>query len=98
MMQIRPFKTVYKIVAAKNVYLNAWHGARDFANSSDFNQHLTTKNDYLEYGGEYFKEHYASNKYFPTPVVLNEPTTEADNSNNPDNIDTSKLDEDIFVE
>lgn len=102
MMQIRPFQTLYNVVIAKDVNLNAWHGAKDFANSNDFNERLTKKSDYLEYGGEYFNEHYASNKYFSTPVVLNEPiqTVEAENSNNLDNDDTSliKMDEEIFVE
>lgn len=103
MMQIRPFQTVYNVVVAKDVNLDAWHGAKDFANSSDFNEYLTTKNDYLEYGGEYFKEHYASNKYFPTPIVLSEPnqtSIEADGTNNAENNDASimKMEEEIYVE
>lgn len=72
-MEIRPFQTVFNVVIADNVNISAWHGAKEFANLSNFNEYLTTKNDYMEYGGEYFKEHYASNKYFSTPVVLNEP-------------------------
>lgn len=100
-MRIRPFQTVYNVVVAQNVNLNAWHGARDFANSSNFSEFLTTKNDYAEYGGEYFKENFASNKYFatPEPVALNEPTQtsiEADSTNNGDNNDLSvKMDEEI---
>lgn len=77
MMQIRPFQTYYNVIEASNANLNAWHGAKDFANSSNFEKYLTTKNDFLEYGGEYFKEHYASNKFCSTPILL-----EADSSNN----------------
>lgn len=103
MMQIRPFQSAYNIVIAQNVHLNAWHGARDFANSSNFNDYLTTKSDYSEYGGEYFKEHYASNKYFPTPAVINEPSqtsAEADSANNTENPGSPsiKMEEEVYVE
>lgn len=102
MMQIRPFQTVYKVNAAKMVNLNAWHGAKDLANSSNFKEYLITKNDYTEYGGEYLKEHYASNRYFPTPAALSEPSqtsTEADSTNNIENNENSmKMDEEVYVE
>lgn len=101
MMQIRPFQTAYNVVAAKNLNLNAWHGARDLAISSNFKEYLTTKNDYLEYGGEYLKEHYASNRYFSTPITLNEPSqasTEADSTNNTENSDPSmKMDDEMYA-
>lgn len=102
MMQIRPFQTAYNVVEAKNVNLNAWHGAKDLANSSNFEEYLITKSDYSEYGGDYLKEHYASNRYFATPIALNEPSqtsTEADSTNNTENNDSPmKMDEEVYVE
>lgn len=93
MMRIRPFQTVYNIVVAKDVNLSAWHGAKEFANSSSFNEYLISKNDYLEYGGEYIKEHYASNRYFPTP---SQTSIETDITNN--DASTMKIENDMFVE
>lgn len=102
MLQIRPFQTTYNVIVANNVNLNAWHGAKDLANSNQFNEFVITRNDYAEYGSEYLKEHYASNRYFPTPTALvNDPnlaTTEA-NTNIIDNNDSNmKIDDDIFNE
>lgn len=93
MMQIRPFQAVYNIVVAKDVNSNAWHGARDLANSNSFSEYLISKNDYLEYGGEYIKEHYASNKYFPTP---SQTSIEPDITNN--DASTMKIENDSYVE
>lgn len=103
LMQIRPFQSVYNVIIAKNVNLNAWHGAKDLANSCHFKEYLITKTEYTEYGGEYLKEHYASNRYFPTPAVLsepNQPTTEVDNTNNTENNEnvSIKMDEELYVE
>lgn len=70
MTEIRPFQTLNRIHVASNTSTDAWHGARDFANSSDFSNYLTTKQDYMEMGGEYLKEHYASNRYIPTPATV----------------------------
>lgn len=99
MLQIRPFQSVHNVVAANNVNLNAWHGAKDLANSTQFKEISITRNDYTEYGGEYLKEHYASNRYFPTPTALNEPNQAATDANNLDNNDSNmKMDDDIFIE
>lgn len=100
MLQIRPFQTAYNIVVANNVNLNAWHGAKDLANSNQFKEFSITRNEYTEYGGEYLKEHYASNRYFATPTqLLNEPNQASTDANNIDNNDSNmKLDDDIFIE
>lgn len=99
MLQIRPFQTSYNVIAANDVNLNAWHGAKDLANSNQFNEFLITRNDYTEYGGEYLKEHYASNRYFPTPTALNEPNQVSTEANNIDNNDSNiKISDDIFIE
>lgn len=53
-----------------NTKEDGWHGAREFANLPNINDYLTTRNDYMEYGGEYFKEHNASNRFVKTPAVI----------------------------
>lgn len=102
LMEIRPFKSAYNVIAAKDVNLDAWFGAKDLANSSNFSSYSITRSDYTENGSEYLKEHYASNRYFPTPTALNEPSqpsTEADSTNIIENTDASmKIDDEIYVE
>lgn len=110
MMSIRPFQSPYNVILAKQSSVDAWSGAKDMANESDFQQYLTTKNDYLEYGGEYFREHFASNRYFPTPAAIVVVPTVADNntisqsqltSSGPTELtsqETAKLEEDIFID
>lgn len=99
MRQIRPFQSAYCVIAAENTNLDGWHGARDFARSNDFSNYLTTKSEYEEYGGEYFREHYASNKYFPTPAPIAVPTPETSVSIDDKGMDRpAKMDEDIYIE
>lgn len=65
---MRPFETPHKILMSKSPAIDAWYGARDLANSAQLSTVLTTKQDYDENGGEYFREHFASNQYFATPA------------------------------
>lgn len=67
MLEMRPFQTPHKIYTAKNPNCDAWYGARQFANANDLPQFMITKQDYAENGGEYFKEHKASNLFCATP-------------------------------
>ncbi|XP_063386419.1 actin-related protein 5 [Cydia fagiglandana] len=73
LLEMRPFQSTHKVVTAKNASLDAWYGARDFAGSNEFENWCVSKEDYYELGGEYLKEHHASNKYFksPAPIVDN---------------------------
>ncbi|KAJ0174633.1 hypothetical protein K1T71_009741 [Dendrolimus kikuchii] len=73
LLEMRPFKSTHKVVMARNPSLDAWYGARDFAGSNEFENWCISKEDYYEMGGEYLKEHYASNKYFksPAPIIDN---------------------------
>ncbi|EAT45925.1 AAEL002822-PA [Aedes aegypti] len=64
---ILPFQSVYNLMVAGSPSLDAWRGASQFANSQEFKQSLITRQLYDECGGEYFKEHTASNFYYPTP-------------------------------
>eukprot|EP00743_Colponemidia_sp_Colp-15_P006772 GILK01007303.1.p1 GENE.GILK01007303.1~~GILK01007303.1.p1 ORF type:complete len:715 (-),score=150.25 GILK01007303.1:179-2323(-) len=65
---IRPFGTTFNVVQAYDPGLDAWKGANMFASSNQFPTYGITKAEYEEKGGEYLKEHYASNFYFPTPT------------------------------
>lgn len=53
---------------SENPILDAWYGARKFALSPLFTTRSITRAEYEEKGGEYLKEHWASNRYFPTPM------------------------------
>lgn len=70
LLEMRPFQSTHKVVKAKNPSLDAWYGARDFAGSNDFENYCTTKQQYYEMGGEYLKEHYASNRYYKSPAPI----------------------------
>ena len=63
---IRPFESCLSITPAGDVVLDAWHGAQCWAMSPALNEAGITLADYNEKGGEYLKEHCASNQYLPT--------------------------------
>lgn len=69
LMEMRPFQSTFATKLAKDPSLDAWNGARKFATTSGNMQNFQiTKSDYNEKGGEYIKEYFASNAFFPTPV------------------------------
>ncbi|VDP47839.1 unnamed protein product [Schistosoma curassoni] len=53
-----------EVIVAANPHLDAWHGARHFANSSYADEYYTTKQMYEEYGSYYFKDHPLGNRYW----------------------------------
>ncbi|GAB0087989.1 Actin-related protein 5 [Sergentomyia squamirostris] len=68
LLEMRPFQTPHKITLANNPTLDAWLGACGFTKDTEiFTKASVSKKEYDEFGGEYFKEHSAGNKYFPTP-------------------------------
>lgn len=70
LLEMRPFQTSHKVTMAKNASLDGWYGAREFANNGkELKKALLTKAEYEEKGGEYFKEFFASNRYFSTPIA-----------------------------
>ncbi|KAK6979828.1 actin-related protein 5 [Biomphalaria glabrata] len=69
LLQIRPFQSTYNIFKAGNPSLDAWNGARKFALSPFLASSSITRKDYEEMGDGYLREHVASNRYFPTPIV-----------------------------
>lgn len=79
LLEMRPFQSSFQVHLASSPILDAWHGARDWAV-----EHMTreegwiTRKDYEEKGGEYLKEHCASNVYVPIRLPKQAPrTTEA---------------------
>lgn len=103
MTQIRPYQTVFKIIQTSNTHVDAWQGARNFANSPKFKSSATTKADYMEHGSEYFKENYASNRYFPTPapiVTVEQINMQTDDNTAMSNNDSNqaKLDENVLMQ
>jgi len=63
---VRPFESRLSVTAARDVVLDAWRGARCWARSPALMEASVTVADYNEKGGEYLKEHCASNRYLPT--------------------------------
>lgn len=70
MTEMRPFQTNHSIIMAHITELDAWNGARVFADSPNIGNYLISRNEYNEYGGEYLKEHDASNRFFRTPPII----------------------------
>lgn len=57
---------LFQVQLASNPVLDAWYGARDWAlDHLDDNEVWITRKEYEEKGGEYLKEHCASNIYVP---------------------------------
>ncbi|XP_013107757.1 actin-related protein 5 [Stomoxys calcitrans] len=69
LQEMRPFQSTFSVRQGKNATLDAWWGGKDLVNSPCIGSCITTKDDYLENGTEYFKDYPTSNKYFPTPRV-----------------------------
>lgn len=70
LMEIRPFQSPHSVNIAKDPSVDSWRGAQLFANSPVVSNYLITKDMYREMGGDYLKEHFASNSYYPTPAPI----------------------------
>nr|CAD7455241.1 unnamed protein product [Timema tahoe] len=68
--EMRPFESQFHLTMAADPVLDAWHGAQELIASGSFSRCFVTRAEYEEKGGEFFKEHSASNHYFPSPVPL----------------------------
>lgn len=71
--EMRPLESNINIKLSDSPILDAWFGAREFANKQDFHKFLLTPEMYTEMGGDYFIENSCSNKYFPLPEAVQEP-------------------------
>ncbi|KAJ1940832.1 Nuclear actin-protein involved in chromatin remodeling, partial [Linderina pennispora] len=65
-VSIVPVGTQVSVKGAADPVLDAWRGAAKWSmtETSAFKQSCITREDYMEFGGEYLKEHAASNRYF----------------------------------
>uniref|UniRef100_A0A1B6L6D3 Actin-related protein 5 n=1 Tax=Graphocephala atropunctata TaxID=36148 RepID=A0A1B6L6D3_9HEMI len=70
LQEMRPFKSTFSVQIASDPALDAWMGARDFALDPYVLDKCISRQEYLEKGGEYLKEHDASNMFCPSPVPL----------------------------
>ncbi|XP_049775222.1 actin-related protein 5 isoform X3 [Schistocerca cancellata] len=70
LVEVSPFKSVVNVRVAVDPALDPWYGARDFAASELLKEALVTRQDYEERGGEFLREHAASNPFFPSPTAV----------------------------
>uniref|UniRef100_A0A5F8HI82 Actin-related protein 5 n=1 Tax=Monodelphis domestica TaxID=13616 RepID=A0A5F8HI82_MONDO len=76
LLEMRPFQSSFQVQVASNPVLDAWYGARDWAlEHMNREEGWITRKDYEEKGGEYLKEHSASNIYVPIRVPKQTPRT-----------------------
>ncbi|XP_072259816.1 actin-related protein 5 [Pyxicephalus adspersus] len=72
MLMMRPFASTFHVSMAANPLLDAWHGASDWAlQNFESDEGWISRKEYEEMGGEYLKEHSASNCY--TAIHLPKP-------------------------
>ncbi|KAM9120908.1 actin-related protein 5 isoform 1-T1 [Pangshura tecta] len=76
LLEMRPFQSSFQVHLASNPILDAWYGARDWAlEYVNHEEGWITRKDYEEKGGEYLKEHCASNVYVPIRLPKQAPRT-----------------------
>ncbi|XP_075166642.1 actin-related protein 5 [Haematobia irritans] len=70
LQEMRPFQSTFSVRTSNNATLDAWWGGKDLVNSPHITSCITTKEDYMEKGTEYFKDYPTSNKYLSTPKSI----------------------------
>ena len=65
-MAVRPFQSVVNVYSAADPVLDSWRGARRFAVTDAMTESCISAAEYHEKGGQYLKEHAASNRYLPS--------------------------------
>jgi len=76
LQQMLPFQATFKVRISEDPVLSSWRGASDWASKPDnISSGFMSKEEYEEKGDGYFKEHFASNIYTPTPIKIPDPTT-----------------------
>lgn len=69
LLALRPFQSHFQVTLASRPALDAWYGARDWALAhppgGGEEEGWISRQDYEEKGGEYLKEHSASNVFIP---------------------------------
>lgn len=69
--EIRPFQSKFYTSVVDNPEFCSWRGAKNWALGDDFENHLISRKDYLENGGEYLNMFKGSNYYYPSPKAQN---------------------------
>lgn len=64
---MRPFQSTFKVTIADDPVLDSWRGASQAAASDPDSELFLSRKVFFECGEGYLKEHFYSNKYFPTP-------------------------------
>ncbi|XP_037732419.1 actin-related protein 5 [Drosophila subpulchrella] len=67
LLEMRPFQSTFAIYESDEATLSAWLGACVLAREPSFGKTLFTRQDLQEHGSEFFREHRASNLFYPTP-------------------------------
>jgi len=67
LLEMRPFQSTFAIYESDEPTLSAWLGACMLAREPNFGKTLFTRQDHQEHGSEFFREHRASNLFYPTP-------------------------------
>ncbi|XP_022084305.1 actin-related protein 5-like isoform X2 [Acanthaster planci] len=71
LLAMRPFQSTFQVFAAGDPVLDSWHGAKKWASDAALaGDCFVTREEYLEKGGEYLREHAASNRFRPNPTVI----------------------------
>eukprot|EP00079_Xenopus_tropicalis_P031026 XP_017944797.1 PREDICTED: actin-related protein 5 isoform X3 [Xenopus tropicalis] len=88
LVQIRPFGSSFQVSLASHPVLDAWQGASGWAlQNVDCEEGWVSRKEYEEMGGEYLKEHVASNRFseiqLPKPASRSTPATNQETETNP---------------
>ncbi|KAM9752855.1 actin-related protein 5 [Menidia menidia] len=81
LLAMRPFQSHFKVTLASRPALDAWYGARDWALEHQPGAEAEgwiSRQDYEEKGGEYLKEHCASNPFVPMKIAKPVPARPAE--------------------
>lgn len=71
LLQMRPFQSKFTVQLADHPILDAWKGSRKWALMDDnLKRYSITRQEYLEKGGDYLKDHMCSNHYVMLPPPL----------------------------
>ncbi|XP_065174922.1 actin-related protein 5-like [Sycon ciliatum] len=64
LLAMRPYQSSFGVTLGGDPHLDAWHGAKKFAvEEADFASLSLSRADYYERGGEYLRQHLASNVF-----------------------------------
>ena len=62
LVAVRPFQSAVRVTAARDAVIDSWRGARRSAMTDTL---YVSAAEYGEKGGDYLREHCASNRYLP---------------------------------